>query len=894
MANFAGTAGPDDFTGTPEADHMQGEAGDDLLRGREGDDTLYGGTGSDVMRGGLGNDYLSGDEHNDYLYGGGGNDVLWGGTGDDEIRGGTGDDTINDGFGDDWAYGADGNDVFYSLDGDDVLLGGAGHDDFTVIRPIRFDPHYLWIDGGDGDDRYKIEVQARGLIEIATGSGSDSIEIDLLVDHLTIFFDPDGTDTVTLGQQMAAFFADTTITLEGFGRGNDGGVIVWHDFLGGALSGWDGSTNPFGSAGYARIHTREGRQILQIDRDGGGDEWVWVMDLGPATGTAFTAHNFDGFSPDGSPAVGKVLTGTPGPDQLVGASGADTITGLGDDDRLFGRSGADSIDAGAGNDLVEGGPGADRIQGGAGDDFLFGGHGDDIVRGGAGNDWLEDSTFTFVGGGSDALHGDGGDDTLILFRYQPGPVQAHYLSGGEGNDWISAGLAHGGSLVVDGGTGDDRVTLAEQRAGASAVVTLGAGRDTLETAGAYWNPFDSSLRITDFEAGNNGDRLDFSGSLGWVLSGGWTADTLFLSGHFGLRPSAGGTLLLIDQDGGGDEFVTLATLDGVTPLALTAANLAGNAPPVTYFTGGNDQIAGSAGTDLLSGLGGADTFRLHQGGDDAVAGGDGADLFYFGSALTAADHIDGGAGLDTLILQGNYVGGVGLGTFVTSVENISILGGSNTSFGEPGTNRYDYVLTTRDSNFAAGVQARINGSALLAGEDFTFNGSAETDASYVVYGGKGRDTLTGGQGNDIFFYAEERFASGDTVNGGAGYDGMFLRGNYTIDFNAPGYTGLFTSIENLTLTSATDERYARGGGTEFDYNLTLSNAIVKPGETLTVSGSLLQANETMVLDGSAETDGFLRLFGGLAADTLKGGGQADLLHGAFGADILAGGGGADV
>jgi hypothetical protein len=73
--------------------------------------------------------------------------------------------------------------------------------------------------------------------------------------------------------------------------------------------------------------------------------------------------------------------------------------------------------------------------------------------------------------------------------------------------------------------------------------------------------------------------------------------------------------------------------------------------------------------------------------------------------------------------------------------------------------------------------------------------------------------LTGGLGNDIFFFADGRFADGDTVNGGSGYDGMFLRGNYTIDFTALGYTGLFTSIENLTLTSATDERYARGGGT---------------------------------------------------------------------------------
>ncbi|HYG46879.1 MAG TPA: M10 family metallopeptidase C-terminal domain-containing protein, partial [Allosphingosinicella sp.] len=160
-------------------------------------------------------------------------------------------------------------------------------------------------------------------------------------------------------------------------------------------------------------------------------------------------------------------------------------------------------------------------------------------------------------------------------------------------------------------------------------------------------------------------------------------------------------------------------------------------------------------------------------------------------------------------------------------------------------------------------------------------------------GGKGKDTLLGGLGNDIFFYAEERFASGDTVNGGAGYDGMFLRGNYTIDFNAPGYTGLFTNIENLTLTSATDERYARGGGTEFDYNLTLADAIVKPGEGLTVSGALLMASETMMLDGSQESDGLLRLFGGRANDILKGGGSADLLHGNLGADQLSGNGGAD-
>ncbi|HYJ82069.1 MAG TPA: calcium-binding protein, partial [Allosphingosinicella sp.] len=280
------------------------------------------------------------------------------------------------------------------------------------------------------------------------------------------------------------------------------------------------------------------------------------------------------------------------------------------------------------------------------------------------------------------------------------------------------------------------------------------------------------------------------------------------------------------------------------------------------------------------------------GGDDTALAGAGNDAIFFGGTLNSADIVRGGDGTDTLVIQGAY-GALALTPNVTEIENISLLAGDNTAFGESGTNRYDYSITIHDSNFAAGLQVRINGAALLAGEDFVFNGSAETDAKFVVYGGKGVDTLTGGLGNDIFFFAEERFATGDTVNGGAGYDGMFLRGNYTIDFNAPGYTGLFTNIENLTLTSATDERYARGGGTEFDYNLTLSNAIVKPGETLTVSGTLLMASETMILDASQEADGFLRIFGGKADDILKGGANADLIHGNLGADGLTGNGGAD-
>ncbi|MGZ8286741.1 MAG: M10 family metallopeptidase C-terminal domain-containing protein [Allosphingosinicella sp.] len=492
-----------------------------------------------------------------------------------------------------------------------------------------------------------------------------------------------------------------------------------------------------------------------------------------------------------------------------------------------------------------------------------------------------------------------------------------------------AGHAHGLAHPHDTGGGSD-VMVGVTNPGSLGVFNLNQGVYTQMSYNGGWQTHpDGGL--------TNGDPTGWRSDAGWLATMG-AFDIAVLQARYGVTPAyaTGNTVYtLLDVNGEGSYFETIydtggndtiayngvrsaqidlntATLDySVTGGGIVSFvhNLPGetaaqaikggftiaNGIVIENATGGSgdDVLIGNAAANVLTGGSGHDVLLLNKGGNDTVLAGAGNDNIFFIGALTAADIVNGGADVDTLILQGNYAGGLTLTANVTLIENISILGGGNTSFGEPGTNLYDYVLTTSDSNFAAGVQARINGAALLAGEDFTFNGSAETDASYVVYGGRGKDTLTGGLGNDIFFLAEDRFASGDTVNGGSGYDGMFLRGNYTIDFTAPGYTGLFTSIENLTLTSATDERYARGGGTEFDYSIILSNALVGGGGVLTVSGTILMATETMILDGSLESDGFLRMFGGKAGDTLKGGGQADLIHGNLGADTLAGGGGAD-
>jgi VCBS repeat-containing protein len=343
---------------------------------------------------------------------------------------------------------------------------------------------------------------------------------------------------------------------------------------------------------------------------------------------------------------------------------------------------------------------------------------------------------------------------------------------------------------------------------------------------------------------------------------------------------------------GSSGAVNTSTVGDTFTYKLAGGNTATVTVTVHGVAGPGDRLAGDELDNSIEGTQGADIFLLEQGGTDTATGLGGDDVFYFGRALSADDSVSGGDGTDTIVLQGDYSGGLVLQANVTGIESISMLAGTNTAWGASGTELYSYSITTHDSNFAAGIRAKINGSVLLAGENLTFNGSAETNANFLIYGGRGTDQLTGGTGNDIFFFAEDRFAAGDTLVGGPGYDALFLYGAYTIDFASSAYAGALTGFESIGLSSATDERYARGGSGHA-YDLTLGDALVGAGGTLTVNGSMLQSYEPMEVDGSGETNGILRLFGGGAADVLTAGAGADLLYGGGGADILTGGGGAD-
>jgi Ca2+-binding RTX toxin-like protein len=185
--------------------------------------------------------------------------------------------------------------------------------------------------------------------------------------------------------------------------------------------------------------------------------------------------------------------------------------------------------------------------------------------------------------------------------------------------------------------------------------------------------------------------------------------------------------------------------------------------------GDDNPLNGTSGDDTIHALAGNDRIYVHQGGNDTVYGGDGNDFIIYKTALTGADVNDGGAGTNTVIVQGNYPGlTLGSGTMVNMASMSIRTSQENTWGGGSGSPSilFSYNMTSLDSTVAAGTVRIFNGQSLVAGETFTFNGSAETDGILKLFGGAGPDILTGGAGGDTLFGG----VGSDRLTGNAGAD----------------------------------------------------------------------------------------------------------------------------
>ncbi|WP_417211437.1 beta strand repeat-containing protein [Antarctobacter sp.] len=263
--------------------------------------------------------------------------------------------------------------------------------------------------------------------------------------------------------------------------------------------------------------------------------------------------------------------------------------------------------------------------------------------------------------------------------------------------------------------------------------------------------------------------------------------------------------------------------------------LANGIQNLTQFGGGQVTLTGNSEDNILSG-GYLATILYGLGGNDTLIGREGDDALIGG---TGADDMRGGADNDFYAVDDP-------GDIVTELadEGIDTISTALDDFLLP-----DHVETLVLGN---GVQ-RAFGNAL----NNVIRMSPSDTAGQIIDGGGGRDTMTGGQGDDIYIVDNAL----DTVieTAGQGIDAVQASVSFDLSVQAD-------HVEQLRLTGTADNQGRGNAG----HNLLLGNA----GHNL--------------LEG---LDGDDTIFGGGGNDSLVGGADNDLLRGDGGDDIFNGGGG---
>jgi Ca2+-binding RTX toxin-like protein len=459
-----------------------------------------------------------------------------------------------------------------------------------------------------------------------------------------------------------------------------------------------------------------------------------------------------------------VFHGTKKDDDLTGSADGDTF--------WLGKGGSDTANGGDGNDRFNMGAAldaGDRIDGGDGRDVVYL-NGDysaglvfdaltiqniEVLRLGKGFDYnltLDDDnvvqgqrltidaaalgagdSLTFDGSKETSshlvVHAGAGNDTLTggkkgdVFHLESGGNDT--VQGGDGHDTFYLGGAFTSADIIDGGAGDDTVTIA------------GNGSFTL-TATTLTNVEDLVVKSSDHFRLTTSDATVASGSTMTVDY----SPSNFIAGDYQFDGSA-------EQDG---------HFDVIAPASADDYFATGGALSDT-FTLGNDGTP----TNVISGGGGDDTLTM-----------------------TAPNQVgftfDGGADNDTMA----FTGGGTVNGVVSAFRNVETLmlddhswnvTTSDFNVNAGATLTVDATAVVGPHSISFNGSAETDGSFGLKGGsgDDTLTGGGQADN---FLGGFGADTLAGGGGADVFFYGpaiQSTSTLHDTITGfAAGTDKIDL------------------------------------------------------------------------------------------------------------------------
>ncbi|MAW87437.1 MAG: hypothetical protein CMJ42_13000 [Phyllobacteriaceae bacterium] len=517
--------------------------------------------------------------------------------------------------------------------------------------------------------------------------------------------------------------------------------------------------------------------------------------------------------------------------------------------------------------------------------------------------------------GSATVNGTGSDDVIEVNNDE-----------GFGNWDVNGqfvGFSFVDALTVDGGTGNDTITLYSD---GDTTTHGGDGNDTI-TGNSGKDTIYGGDGADTINGGAGDDWID-GGAGADVIDGGDGVDTVSYA-------SRGEAVVASIEQGQNSDRDSLVNIE----------NLIGSA-----F---DDYLVGVFGVaNVLEGGDGNDRLQAFSGANE-LYGGAGNDTIYLGYAGGEQSVADGGAGLDTLgivpgadLRQNTLTNFETLQLWLTNADPFTIgadqLADGFTSITTVNTAgravRLSVIMDDATQADLSGLTIdgfHIQGSAITITGDAdaeTITGSAVADS---IYGGDGGDTLSGGLGDDVI----DGGLGDDTLSGGDGNDRLIGQAGVNALYGGAGDDRLFGGIDGAGSTfdggDGTDTLNLSGFGADYDlrtrsvsgieridldvagdFNLRVNaaqldgvtqiGASTREGDAATLTVSMDGASEldlsaigffgfggegsSVVIEG---TDGSETITGSALSDRMSGGAGNDVLLGRDGNDRLEGGDGDD-